>query len=57
MSLVFQKATVADIPDLILLQKQIWEPTYRTLLSPEQIEYMFQQIYSPAALTSHQSDH
>jgi len=52
MSLVFQKATVADIPDLILLQQQIWEPTYRALLSPEQIDYMFQQIYSPAALTS-----
>ena len=50
MPLVFQQATEKDIPHLIALQEQIWEPTYRDLLSPEQISYMFERIYSPEAL-------
>lgn len=44
-------ATPDDIPAIIALQTQIWEPTYRTILSPEQIEYMFEHLYSPGALT------
>jgi ribosomal protein S18 acetylase RimI-like enzyme len=43
-------ATSADIPAIIRLQEQIWEPTYRPILSSEQIEYMFTTIYSPEAL-------
>ncbi len=44
-------ATPDDIPALIALQTKIWEPTYRAILSPEQIQYMFDQLYSPEALT------
>lgn len=43
-------ASPADIPAIIRLQERIWEPTYRNILSPEQIQYMFEQIYAPDAL-------
>ncbi|WP_234733920.1 GNAT family N-acetyltransferase [Tellurirhabdus bombi] len=50
MSLAFHTATTRDIPALIALQQQIWEPTYRPILEPDQIKYMFDTIYSPDAL-------
>lgn len=43
-------ATPDDIPAIIALQTRIWEPTYRSILTPEQIQYMFEQLYSPDAL-------
>jgi GNAT superfamily N-acetyltransferase len=43
-------AGIGDIPAIIEIQQQTWEPTYREILSPEQIEYMFNKIYSPEAL-------
>lgn len=43
-------ATPRDIPAIIELQQQIWEPTYRSILTPEQIDYMFDLIYAPEAL-------
>ncbi len=43
-------ATPDDIPAIIALQTQIWEPTYRTILSAEQIQYMFDKLYAPDAL-------
>jgi hypothetical protein len=50
MLLEFKTATVADIDSIIALQEQIWEPTYRAILDQEQINYMFQAIYSKEAL-------
>ncbi|GAB3883187.1 GNAT family N-acetyltransferase [Spirosoma agri] len=43
-------ATPTDIPAIIRLQEQIWEPTYRAILTPEQIEYMFTTMYAPESL-------
>ncbi|GAB3902062.1 GNAT family N-acetyltransferase [Larkinella knui] len=50
MSLAFKTATRSDIDSIIALQEQIWEPTYRPILDPEQIRYMFEAIYSKEAL-------
>ncbi|TPG72135.1 GNAT family N-acetyltransferase [Hymenobacter nivis] len=43
-------ATLRDIPAIIQLAEGTWEPTYRFILSREQIEYMYRVIYTPAAL-------
>lgn len=45
-------ATVEDLPTIIAIQEKTWEPTYRDILSKEQIDYMFEKIYSVEALTS-----
>ncbi|PVY43097.1 GNAT family N-acetyltransferase [Pontibacter virosus] len=45
-----REATVADIPAIHQLAKAIWEPTYRPILSREQIDYMFEVIYAAGAL-------
>lgn len=50
MPLKLRTAAPADIPAIIRLQEQIWEPTYRSILAPEQIQYMFELIYAPDAL-------
>jgi len=43
-------ATVSDVPLIHHLAGATWEPTYSSILSPEQIAYMFGEIYSEAAL-------
>ncbi|GAA4450542.1 GNAT family N-acetyltransferase [Nibrella saemangeumensis] len=43
-------ATVDDIPAIIRMQEQTWEPTYREILSREQIDYMFDRMYSDSSL-------
>ena len=43
-------ATPQDIPTIIRLAEATWEPTYRFIISEEQLEYMYRVIYSPAAL-------
>lgn len=40
-----------DIPVIIALAEATWEPTYRDILSRSQIDFMFNEIYSPEALT------
>ena len=44
------QASVADIPTIIEIQEKTWEPTYRDILSKEQIDFMFEKIYSPESL-------
>lgn len=44
------KATTADIPLIRQLTFAIWPQTYSSLLSQEQIDYMLELMYSPAAL-------
>ena len=43
-------ATLRDIHTIIQLAEGTWEPTYRFILSREQMEYMYRVIYTPAAL-------
>ena len=45
-----EPATLTDIPTIIKLAEATWEPTYRFIISGEQLEYMYRVIYSPAAL-------
>ncbi len=45
-----EPAAVQDIPTIIRLAEATWEPTYRFIISEEQLEYMYRVIYSPAAL-------
>jgi GNAT superfamily N-acetyltransferase len=49
-SFAIKHATVEDIPTIITIQEKTWEPTYRDILSKEQIDYMFEKIYSVDAL-------
>ncbi|WP_353720332.1 GNAT family N-acetyltransferase [Dyadobacter sp. 676] len=44
------RASVEDIPTIIAIQEKTWEPTYRDILSKDQIDYMFEKIYSPGSL-------
>lgn len=46
----FREATPTDIPTIHQLAEAIWEPTYRPILSQEQIDYMFGVIYTYEAL-------
>lgn len=43
-------ATVKDIPVIQELTERIWRPTYEPILTPEQIEYMIDMMYSTASL-------
>ena len=45
-----EPATLTDSPTIIRLAEATWEPTYRFIISEEQLEYMYRVIYSPAAL-------
>jgi diamine N-acetyltransferase len=44
-------AAIADIPVIQLLVEQIWPSTYQPILTPEQIDYMVELIYSTPSLT------
>ncbi len=48
--LAIRTATLADIPTIISLAEATWEPTYRFIISREQIDYMYRVIYTPASL-------
>ncbi|MCC9167665.1 GNAT family N-acetyltransferase [Pontibacter harenae] len=45
-----REATASDIPTVKFLAEAIWEPTYHTTLTKEQIDYMFEVIYTEDAL-------
>ncbi len=46
----FRPTTVDDCELINSIAAQIWEPTYSHLLSPEQLDYMFEMMYSPENL-------
>jgi diamine N-acetyltransferase len=48
--LSIRKATFTDIQSIKQLAEAIWEPTYASILSKEQIAYMFDVIYTEDAL-------
>lgn len=43
-------ATIADIPVIIDIHMRTWEPTYRDILSQEQIAFMSNKFYAPSVL-------
>jgi diamine N-acetyltransferase len=51
-----ETVTIAEIPVIQQLRDEIWRPTYQDLLSPEQIEYMLDIMYSTTVLTSQITD-
>lgn len=46
------KAGINDVSNIHHLAGQVWEPTYKDILSQEQLVYMFNQMYSHEAITS-----
>lgn len=48
--LTIQKAEAEDIELIRSLCMEVWPQTYASILTAEQIQYMLQQVYSPAAL-------
>jgi diamine N-acetyltransferase len=45
-----KKATPADVSVLFELALASWEPTYKKILSKDQIQFMFQELFSEDAL-------
>ena len=53
-----RQATEADIPAIQQIAVATWWPTYRPILTEDQIEYMLELFYSPKAIASQmQSGH
>lgn len=50
MNYTIREAGLSDVPTINLLAQKIWEPTYRQILTQEQIAYMFEVIYTYEAL-------
>ena len=44
------EATAEDIPTIISIAEKTWWPTYRDILTEEQIRYMLNAIYTPENL-------
>ena len=47
---MIRKATIADIPAIMDMASIVFPATYREILSPEQLEYMMDMMYSEASL-------
>jgi GNAT superfamily N-acetyltransferase len=48
--MTISSATPADLPTIEQLARIIWPPTFGDILSPEQIAYMLEMMYSQEAL-------
>ena len=51
-----KKITSSDIPLIRELTFKVWPQTYAAILSPEQIAYMLEMMYSEASLQKQMSD-
>lgn len=49
-SLTLRRAAIADIPLIRTLADEVFPATYGAILSPEQLDYMMEWMYSPASL-------
>jgi GNAT superfamily N-acetyltransferase len=49
--LSIKTATIADIPLIQEITYKVWPVTYEAILTPDQIRYMLDMMYSTAALT------
>lgn len=52
----FRKATTDDCPLIRNLASQIWEPTYGSILSREQLDYMFEMMYAPESILNQMNE-
>ncbi|HEU5148104.1 MAG TPA: GNAT family N-acetyltransferase [Chryseosolibacter sp.] len=50
------EATEADFPSIIQIAEATWWPTYRDILTHEQIRYMLDAIYTPESLAKQKTD-
>ncbi|MFZ6012985.1 MAG: GNAT family N-acetyltransferase [Bacteroidota bacterium] len=48
--ITIKNATLADIPDIQRIAEKTWWPVYSLIITPEQIQYMLDAIYSTEAL-------
>ncbi|MXV49900.1 GNAT family N-acetyltransferase [Pedobacter sp. HMF7647] len=48
--MIFETATVNDLPTIHKLAHEIWWPTYSEVISAEQISFMLENMYSEEAL-------
>lgn len=46
MMLTYREATIKDVALIRSLADGVWQATYADILSPEQIDYMFEMMYS-----------
>ncbi len=54
--MLIRPATHTDIPKIHRLANEIWPPTYRDVISAEQISFMLKNMYSEDALKSQMSE-
>ena len=54
--LTYRDATLQDVALIRSLADGVWQETYADILSPEQIEYMFEMMYSRDNLTNQMRD-
>ena len=54
--LTFRDATIQDVALIRSLADGVWQATYASILSPQQIEYMFDMMYSDENLTKQMRD-
>lgn len=52
----FKKAALDDSPVIRNIAEQTWGATYGEILSPEQLEWMFEWMYSPESLEKQMRD-
>ncbi len=54
--ITYKEATLEDIPHIQYVAKDIWPRTFGPLMSPEQLDYMMQWMYSAEALYQQMTD-
>ena len=54
--ITLRKAETSDIPIIRELAGRTWFDTYRAILSPEQMDYMFELMYSEKSLLSQMTE-
>ncbi len=47
---MIRKATIEDIPAIMVMAEVVFRQTYATILSPEQMDYMMDMMYSETSL-------
>lgn len=47
---VIRRATVKDIPMIMAMADEVFRATYKDIISPQQMEFMMQWMYSPQSL-------
>ncbi|MCO4293362.1 GNAT family N-acetyltransferase [Solitalea sp. MAHUQ-68] len=56
MTYTYKIATSQDIDIIVALADQTWKQTYKGIISDEQIEYMYSNMYTPEALRKQQQE-